>query len=219
MLDRISNINPKEKYKSGLKVSTNPYAVNRHDQEKHHSKDSAMFSPLAKLMSKINWRILNIEFPSDDEMLFNFLVNGLEFITIINFNEMYNNPYQEFSVFHIDNKYGKKVQYETKLKIKKNDVSVLDKPDPIDTENTYQLFERIKKLNIRSNYQIIEHHILDGFVNDIANSVSREFNYILKVIYTFISTRNKKRIKNNFLLKTQKNIPIMMQKVTIIYAE
>ncbi len=38
----------------------------------HHSRDSALFSPLAKLMSKINWRILNIEYPSTDEMSVKF---------------------------------------------------------------------------------------------------------------------------------------------------
>ncbi len=219
MLDRILNINPQEKYKNGIKVTTNPYAVNRHDQEKHHSKDSALFSPLARLMSKINWKILNIEYPSNDEMLFNFLVNGLEFITVINFSEMYNNSHQEFSVFHVANNNGRKMQCEVKLKVSKLEVSVLKKPDPIETENISQLFDRVAKLNILSNHQIVEPYILNGLVNGITNSVNRELNYILKVIYTFISTRNKKRVKNNFLLKTQKNIPIIMQKVALIYAE
>lgn len=219
MLDRISHINPQEKYKSGLKITTNPYVVNRHDPEKHHSKDSALFSPLAKLLSKINWKILNIEFPSNDEMLFNFLVNDLEFITVINFNEMYSNPYQEFSIFQINNNLGKKLQYETKLKVAKHELSILEKADPIETRNLSFLFDKISNLNIHINHTITNARVLNGLAEEISYNLNQELNYILKVIYTFISTRNKSRVKSDFILKTTQNIPIIMQKVAIIYAE
>lgn len=219
MLDRILHINPQDKYKSGLKIVSNPYGVNRQEQEKHHSKDSALFSPLAKLMSKINWKILNIEYPSDDEMLFNFLVNDLEFITVINFEEMYNSSYQEFSIFQINNKQGKKLQYEVKLKVVKNDIGVLERPDPIETENLSFLFDKIIKLNIHKNFTISNPHILNELKEGISSNLSIELNYILKVICTFISTKNKSRVKSNFVLKRAQNIPIIMQKVAIIYVE
>lgn len=220
MLDRILNINPQEKYKSGLKVSsTNNYAVNRYDQDKQNAKDSALFSPLAKLMSKINWRILNIEYPSDDEMLMHFMVNELEFITVINFNEMYSKPYHEFSIYRARNLPNNRKHYEVKLKVEKYEVSILETPDPIETENLSTLFDRVSKLNFPSNLKIVDLHILNELIDNIKLSINTELNYILKVIYTFISTRSKSRIKNNFVLKTNKNIPIIMQEVAIIYAE
>lgn len=220
MLEKILNINPQDKYKSGLKVpSGNNFIVNKYDQDRQNSRDSALFSPLAKLMSQINWRILNIEYPSNDEILMNFMVNDLEFITVINFNEMYSKPYQEFSIYRTRNLLNKRKHYEAKLKVEKYEVSILQTPDPIETENLSILIDRIAKLNFMNNQKIFDLNILNKLINDIKLDINKELNYILKVIYTFISTRNKSKVKNNFLLKTKKNIPIIMQEVAIIYAE
>ena len=118
MLDPILNINPQEKYKSGSKVNNNHlYSVHRHDQDKNNAKDSALFSPLAKLMSKINWQILSIEYPSNEEMLFHFLVENIEFITVINFSDIYTNSHHEFAVFYSARTSGKQLDYEVKLKV------------------------------------------------------------------------------------------------------
>ena len=220
MLDRILNINPQEKYKSGLKVPSNHnYAVNRYDQDKQHSRDTALFSPLAKLMSKINWRILNIEYPSSEEMLLNFMVNNLEFITVINFNELYNNPYQEFSIYRGFSSNKKSKHFGVELFVEKNEISVLETPDPIKTDNLSILFDRVSKLNFGNTLKIVDKNTLNELKERIEMEINEELNYLLKVIYTFISTRSKSRIKNNIILKTNKNIPIMMQKVAIIYAE
>jgi hypothetical protein len=220
MLDRILNINPQEKYKSGLKVPSNHhYTVNRHDQERHHSRDSALFSPLAKLMSKLNWKILNIDYPSNDEILFNFMVNDLEFQTTINLSEIYTNTYQEFIISKIRNTNGKKLNYNIGIKTEKYKISFLNEPLPIETAYLSMLFERVYELNFNSNYNIQEQQVLDSFVNGIEDSINDELNYILKILYTFISSKEKKRVKNNFVLKTHRNIPIIMQKVAIIYAE
>ena len=176
MLDRILNINPQEKYKSGLKIISNPYTVNRHNQERHPSKDSALFSPIARLMSKINWRILNVEYPSDEEMLLNFLVNGLEFITVINFGEMYKNPYQEFSIFQQTSFSGKKRQNEIKLKVEKNNIGILDTPDPIRTQTISHLFDRVDEFAPEKNCNIVEEYTLNRFTANIGNELNMELN-------------------------------------------
>jgi hypothetical protein len=215
MLDRILNINPQDKYKSGIKVpSVNPYVVNRYDEEKQNRKDSVLFSPLAKLLSKINWKILNIEYPTNDEILFNFLVNDLEFITLIDFNEIYSEQYQQFTIYRTIESFGKNVQYEVKLKVEKGDIGIINKADPITTEGISTIFDRIKQAS-PSYGKISQPIILKEFVNGIQNEVYEELNYILKVIFTFISTRNTNRIKSQINLKSQKNIPIIMQKVVI----
>ena len=215
MLDRILNINPQDKYKSGIKVpSVNPYVVNRYDEEKQNRKDSVLFSPLAKLLSKINWKILNIEYPTNDEILFNFLVNDLEFITLIDFNEIYSEQYQQFTIYRTIESFGKNVQYEVKLKVEKGDIGIINKADPITTESISTIFDRIKQAS-HSYGKISQPIILKEFVNGIQNEVYEELNYILKVIFTFISTRNTNRIKSQINLKSQKNIPIIMQKVVI----
>ena len=219
MLDRILNINPQEKYKNGLKIHTHNYAVNRNDQGKHNSKDSALFSPLAKLLAQINWKILNIEFPSEDEMLFNFLVNDIEFITVINFREMYNSSYQEFSIYNSSRKNLRNAQTNINLKVKKESISILDTPDPIKTEYIEKLFSNANNLKNRENRTIKDLKTLVELVSGIELQLKSELEYILKVIYTFITTRNNSRVKNNFHLKTHEINPIIMQKVAIIYAD
>jgi len=220
MLDRILNINPQEKYKSGLKIPSNHYYVaNRDDHDKHHSKDSALFSPLAKIMSKINWKILNIDYPSKDEISFNFLVDDLEFLTVVNFNEIHTTPFHEFLVSKVRSRNGRKLKYEIKLKNEKYEVNILNKALPIETGNLSLVFDRIHEMNINTEYEIVEPEILSSFIGGIEHSLNADLNYILKVLHTFISTKNKSRIKNNFVLKTQKNIPIIMLGVAIIKAE
>jgi hypothetical protein len=220
MLDRILNINPQEKYKSGLKIpSSNYFAINRYEQEKHNSKDSALFSPLAKLLSKINWKILNVEYPSNEEILFHFLVDDLEFITVIDLGEINKEPYQVFTIYRHSKNLGKNLQYKIKLKSEKDEIGILNKADPIRTENITKLFDRCSEITNGNNYTINEPNILEEFVSGIKNAVNVELNYILKVIYTFISTRNRSKIKNKINLKTQKNIPIIMLKVVINNAE
>ncbi len=73
---------------------------------------------------------------------------------------------------------------------------------------------RIKQAS-HSYGKISQPIILKEFVSGIQNEVYEELNYILKVIFTFISTRNTNRIKSQINLKSQKNIPIIMQKVVI----
>lgn len=220
MLDRILNINPQEKYKSGLKVPNNPfYSVQRQEHEKNHSRDSALFSPLAKVLSKINWKILNIEYPTNDEILFHFLVGDFEFITLVNFTDMYKKPFHEFTIYNSTEKFGKKLNYEVKLKTEKYEISILDKADPIKTDTISILFDRIKEASLPKNHKITQSHILSNYSNGIEPNLNEELNYILRVLYTFITTRNKNRVKNNFILKTQQNIPIIMKKVALIYAE
>jgi hypothetical protein len=219
-LDRILNINTQEKYKSGSKVNpVHHYSVHRDEHGKQNSRDSALFSPLAKLLSQINWHILSVEYPSEDAMDFNFLVDELEFKVSIDFTELYQNPFQEISIIYtkaINNAINKE---NVLLKVAKDDIVILTEPTPINITYLNVLFKRIDEYSSNSNFEITDKSLLNSFVMGIKTNINEELNYILKVLYTFISTRNKSRVKNNFNLKSEENNPIIMQKVAIIIAE
>jgi hypothetical protein len=219
MLDRILNINPHEKYKSGIKLINHNYTVNRHDQEKNQSKDSAFLSPLARLLSKINWKLLNIEYPSDDEVLFNFLIEDIEFIILIDLTKIHDDNYQEFTIKkdYISN--GNNIKAKLILKSKNEKISFINSPDPISVENINYLLDRISKFTNLQKYETKDKVVLNNFIIGLENSINDELGYILRVIFTFISTRFQSRIRNNYILKTKGNIPIIMQKVAIIHAE
>lgn len=218
MLDRITNINTQEKYKNKLKVYSHSYGVYKNEHEKNSNKDSALFSALAKLMSKINWKILNVEYLSKDKMLLNFSVESLEFTTIINFSEMYTNNYQDFSILKTGSVDAKELVCEIKLSSLKSDLSVLQHPTQISVNYINMLFDRIFDLILYLPQNSIKNKELSKLKNDIEDELNSEFDYILRVIYTFIYTRNKSRVKTNFFLKTQEFIPIIIQKVNVIYS-
>ncbi len=220
MLDKILNINPQEKYKSGSKITASQlYSVNRHEHDRHRSKDSALFSPLAKLMSKMNWKILSVQFTSEDELLFHFLINNIEFITVINFKELYTSSKQKFTLIKSEKKNNKETSYKVNLEVEKDNIAILNKPEYLNTDSIDELYERIINRAIYRDNNITEPYILGEIVSDLQENLNLEFNNILKAIYTYISARGNGRIKNNFILKTHKNIPIIINKVSIIYAE
>jgi hypothetical protein len=213
MLDKILNINPQDKFKSGSKVhAINPYIVHANDYDRQ-KKDSALFSPLAKLMSKINWHILNLEYPSEEEMLIHFIVDDIEFFTIVNFNELYLNSHQEFSLIKEGFLGNSKVNFEARLEVQKDEISILEIPEKIEINSLTRFFNRmeIQELNAAINQKFYD-EIIFGLENGIFN----ELNYILKVIYTFIKTKHPDKIKKNFILKSQSNIPIIIQQIDII---
>ncbi len=220
MLDRILNINTNEKYKNSKKIPVaHLYTIHRQDHEKHRSRDAALFSPLAKLLSKINWTILNVEYLSNDEVFFHFLVEDLEFKTTIQYSRLYNDTFQEFFVSRIMNNSRKNTRYETKFKVSKDRIRILQNPELIEIEKLKQMFFRISELNIQRGHIITDTRTLESFIIDIERNIKDEMNYILEVIYTFITTRNKSKVKDNFVLKSSQNIPIIMQKVAIICTE
>ncbi|MCB0748089.1 MAG: hypothetical protein KDC90_11565 [Ignavibacteriae bacterium] len=217
MLDKIQNINPQEKYKSGLKIpAVNLYAIHQNEYDREKKKDSALFSPLAKLLSKINWNILAIEYPSEEEILLHFAVDDIEFITVIDFNELYSKEYQEFSIYKAGIKNENKVDYEIKVNVRKDEISTINTSEPIEIDSLRKLFSRIAQQD--SNY-IIESHLIDEILIGIDHGIFQELNYVLKVICTFITTKYKSKIKNNFILKTQGNIPIIINKIVITNSE
>ncbi|MFZ1288755.1 MAG: hypothetical protein WAR79_01600 [Melioribacteraceae bacterium] len=213
MLDKILNINPQDKFKSGSKVhAINPYIVHANDYDRQ-KKDSALFSPLAKLMSKINWHILNLEYPSEEEMLIHFIVDDIEFFTIVNFNELYLNSYQEFSLIKEGFLGNSKVNFEARLEVQKDEISILEIPEKIEINSLTRFFNRME---IHELNAAINQNFYDEIIFGLENGIFNELNYILKVIYTFIKTKHPDKIKKNFILKSQSNIPIIIQQIDII---
>jgi hypothetical protein len=117
------------------------------------------------------------------------------------------------------NNSGINMNYKAAIKVEKENIGILDNPDPIIVDNLKIMFQRMLELNPMNETKIIESENLSGVTFNIEKGLLREMNYILKVIYTFISTKNKSRIKNNFILKSSKNIPMIIEKVAIKYAE
>ena len=181
MLDRILNINPQDKYKSGVKIANHPHAVNRHDQEKNNSKDSVLISPLARLLSKINWEILKIEYPSNDEIMLNFLVNEIEFLTIINLNEIYESTFQQFSISKQFSRNSVKMLTEVNLQSKKDAISLINRPDPIVTENIEYMISKIGDFAKHKKYYTSEKIVLNNFILGIERNIN-ECNKLFTVI-------------------------------------
>ena len=218
MLDPILNISPNERYKSGSKSQLNFYSIHKNTEEKNHQKDSALFSPLARLLSKINWQIINVSYPSKNQVKLNFLKDDLEFLTIIDFNTLYTEPYHEFLISKKEITANKNISFKLKLKVQKETVTTFNKIIPLEIDSIQELFNRISQLEFNENSEINYTNplIFSGLLLDVEEQIHFELNSILTAIYTFISIQQKNKIRNNFTLNTSQNNPIIIQRVSII---
>jgi len=222
MLDPILNINHNERYKGGVKSQSNFYSIHKHTDEKNTSKDSALFSPLARLLSKINWQINNVQYPSADQILINFQKGDLEFLTLIDFHELYTNSYHEFSIFKKERKNNKELIYQLQLKVLKEKIDTFEEITPLEIDALEEVFDRISKIDIKDDisqeFVIINSQFLNNLVDDLEDKIHDELSTILMAIYTFISTQQNNKIRKNYVLNIERNNPIMLKRVSIIGA-
>ncbi len=218
MLDPILNINPNERYKSGSKSQQNFYSIQKNTEEKNHPRDSALFSPLARLLSKINWQIINVSYPTRDQIRLNFLKDDLEFLTLIDFNTLYTENYHEFLISKKGIIQDKDFEYKVGLKVQKETITTLDKIIPLEIENIQELFSRILYLDYAENEEnnYTDQLLFSELLFEVEDQINSELNLILTAIYTFISIQQKSKIRNNFTLNTDQNNPIIIQRVSII---
>ncbi|MEE9432526.1 MAG: hypothetical protein V3V16_15880 [Melioribacteraceae bacterium] len=217
MLDPILNINPNERYKSGSKSPVNFYSIQKNTEEKNRQGDSARFSPLATLLSKINWQIINVSYPSRSEIKLHFSKDQLEFITTIDFNKLYTEPYQDFTVIKKKIVSDKHINYKLNLKIKKETVTTFSEINPLEISSIQELFSRVLLFSYENNTDTDYTNpvLFLELLNGIEDEIHYEFNSILTAIYTFISAKQKNKIRNNFTLNTNQNYPIIIQRVSI----
>ena len=222
MLDPILNINHNERYKGGVKSQSNIYSIHKHTDEKNTTKDSALFSPLARLLSKIKWQIINIQYPSADQILLNFQKGDLEFLTLIDFHELYINPYHEFSIFKKEIKNNKDLVYQIQLKVQKEKIDTFEKITPLEIEGLEEVFARISKINPGNlndqPFTLINSQLLNNLIYGLEDKIYDELNTILTAIYTLISTQQSNKIRKNYELNIERNNPIMLKRVSIIGA-
>jgi len=218
MLDPILNINPNERYKSGSKSQQHFYSIQKNTEEKNHTRDSALFSPLAKLLSKINWQIINISYPSRDQIRLNFLKDNLEFLTLIDFNTLYKEQYHKFFISKKEIIENKVFEAKVELKVQKETITTLDKIIPLEIENIQELFSRILYLDYSQNEEnnYADPQLFSQLLFEVEDQIHEELNLILTAIYTFISIQQKSKIRNNITLNTYQNNPIIIQRVSII---
>ncbi len=223
MLDPILNINHNERYKGGVKSQSSFYSIHQHTEEKNTSKDSALFSPLARLLSKINWRIINVQYPSNDQILINFQKGDLEFLTLIDFHELYNTPYHEFSISKKTENNGKKLEYKIQIKVKKEKITTFEKITPLEIDALEELFNRITQIDFEkvTNYPLMvtNKEVLKKLHYSLEEKISDELNTILTAIYTLISTHQENKIIKNYVLNIERNNPIMLERLSIIGAK
>jgi len=217
MLDPILNINPNERYKSGSKSPVNFYSIHQNTEERNQRGDSARFSPLATLLSKINWQIINVSYPSKGQIKLHFAKDGLEFQTLIDFTKLYSEPYHKFLVSKKEMQNNKEVDYILNVKVKKETITTFSSIIPLEISNIHELFNRTLQLSYKEKAEVsftntlIFIELLEG----IEEQIHFEFNSILTAIYTFISAKQKNKIRNNFTLNTNQNNPIIIERVSI----
>ena len=186
MLNKIRNIKPGSDYRKAGKFKGFENATRLIESSLINISDSKQLSPALKFLAKNNWKLINLKFNNNENLLLTLKIGDYEFTTLIdvlNFSNIENLSYDITVQFDDDEK---KIKYQAKF------ISHItyseDTPDfsninltPLET-----LFERYVSLNIYTELNQTDSSLIKSLVIDIKKELEILFDYINEIFLTFI---------------------------------
>ena len=219
MLEKIENISKNNSYRGRRHSGKNFESYfSKPSPSVQLGKDSMKFSPAATYLSSLKWTVREIEYPSDNSIVFDFFIDEFEFKTKIDLNEFFNQPYQSFNVLKTELQNNRKNKIIARLNIKKLLVKYLiNNPEP--NINVFrEIFSRIKELKIDHSFGTKDSSMINILKDNYEESIFFEFSKILNSIYTFIYKHEKFNVPNKFEFKNNDNELIKIEEITTYYS-
>lgn len=184
MLEKVVNINPSSDYKKSTGSPKYYKKVNSYTYTPTNVNDSVLISPATSLLSTFGWKLKKLQ-KEPEKVQIIFELNGFEFDTTVQINELNKNQ---------------KIEY----KIKKNIdgfaaeiivTVILSAPINLEaTENDFEkdltalnnFFEQFKSFSVKRPNLITDLYTIDSLVNDFKNSLNKEFNFINSCLIKFL---------------------------------
>ncbi|MBU2492226.1 MAG: hypothetical protein KJ571_06330 [Bacteroidetes bacterium] len=213
MLEKIANINSNSPYNGGKKKSGNfEKFLHRPNIEREMGKDSISLSPGALYLSRINWQLKEISYHGDEKVLVEFIIDGFDFNTEIDFVNFYTNSRQKFKVSakNIEDLGSKKALIV--FDVHKGQIMLEDERHLEELTALKKIFEKIS--SSISEYDV--NFDYNNFIEGLKDELTLEFQIITNHLYTFINKLGKYNIVNEFVFNGGSENPIRIQKVTVI---
>jgi len=196
MLDKILNITPGSDFnQSHLKKGKTKLLFHRISgySETH---DSLSYSPAWRYIAQLNWRINAVKLLKDNKLYISFEVAETEFNTLLNLDDINCSGTYVYEITRRkrsgDSENAVLIMLEKKT-YNINDVNVI-----YELKNLNRLFERVWNLDLRQEISD-EEMSLNTLLEDIADDISEELNFITVSLIGFIEKLLNKTFSHAFV--------------------
>ncbi len=213
MLEKIVNINHSQPYKGGKKNSGNfEKFISNTYSEKSLGRDSIVFSPAAVYLSRINWLLKDVSYPSEEKIFIEFMIDDFDIKTEIDLVTFATASYQEYTIIKKNKSLVKNLSSLVKLKVLKNKIEKSDEFYSNGLRGLKTLFDRVESLKLSSSFDKDDSYSINYLLDGILSDLIREFESINNSLLTFINKLGKydfvKELKFNNELE-----PVIIEKV------
>ena len=212
MLEKIININSNQPYKGKKKSGNFEKFLNKPQIEKVFGKDSISFSPGALYLSKINWQLKEIDYPAEEKVVVQFIIDEFEFTSEVDFVNFYTNNYQKYKVNKKKVDQWEKTKALVEFKVYKGQLMLEDNYSAFQPNAIRSIFKKISN----SPMEIEDSHKYSDLLYGIEDDLVLEFQLITNHLYTFINKMGKYNIVNDYVFNLADEKPITLEKITAI---
>jgi len=209
MLDKIININTDVRLRSDDKSSRNNRYGKKKGAPQMAEKDSLLFSPAALYLAELDWELHNLDYPAENCVSLEFVINNLLFRIKIDFSNYFVTPEQViFISYQIKDK---KISLFTLLAKRK--LWFIDHYKPIELKGLEQLFEIMYNSTDENNQ--VNSFAVEKVLVELETKLNSELQYILASVFTFLDKLGKFKIIKNFRFNNNSAELVKIEKVIV----
>lgn len=209
MLDKIININTDVRLQSEDKSSR----YNRFGKKKGNSqvpeKDSLVFSPAASYLSELDWELHHLDYPAEDKVSLEFVIDDFLFRMIIDFSNYWTTLSQSIYISH----QMKRKNISIIMSLAKRKLWFIEHYQHIKFTGIESLFERIFELSDENNE--VDDLKLEEELIELEIKLNSEMQYILASVFTFLDKLGKFKIIKKFQFNNNSKELVKIEKVKV----
>jgi hypothetical protein len=217
MLNKVANIEPSKGYTSSSRKNATPYekAFRTYVENVSHEHDSVQFSPAAVFLAAVQWRLAEVNYSSENEVVLEFCIGDIKFNVDLNFTDFYKTTHQKVKMEKVVGGINGSKKQVVELFVKKPPIRIFEKYSQFQISGIQALFEKISKLKLTGQIRKYETFTMSMLSEGLEDAIYRDFVNIFNVIYSFIAKLGKFGINKAAKFPESKAEKIIFEKIAV----
>lgn len=217
MLEKIINIKPAVSYQGGKKSYSSSYEkfLNKPFARNAFGADSLAFSPAAVFLSKIDWRLKEIDISENEKLKINFYIENIEFETNIDFSEIENLSERKYLVSKNLENTDEKKRAEFIILLKKDKIALTENYLNDELNGINNFLQRIFISDFSFTLTSNDGYLINDLLSGIEDKLREEFNNIDSALFTFLNKLEKFPPIKNINFEEGTFEPMKVEKIKI----
>jgi hypothetical protein len=148
--------------------------------------DSKDFSPALEYLEKVNWKLVNLNFRSKENMMISFKFGKYEICTIVDITNLSSIQSFEYEISKQSENPHKNISYVAKFNSPLKGEKEINEFLGVDLSPLNKLFDRYEVLDISIELKQTDHSLIQSLIYDITKEIEDLFDYVNKVFLTFL---------------------------------